>query len=273
MKLAFCFLTYKDVEHSEIWSSFFAGAPADKYTIVVHSKSATSSWLPGAIMAPTVPTAWGNFSLLEAQQSLFNTAALDPDVTKFILLSGDRIPLYRFDALYRKLTADSKGYIRRVENDRSHKKHPNIAEWPSQRPFKWSLTSQWTILTRHHVTMLQTNFDMLRNVFGKMYIPDEHVYIIFFEGFDELSSFNLTSPTHVQWNRPSHPLHKMMPRSQYKQKLCPENHRSRPHTYHANEMTRSAIANIYGTGCLFLRKICRLADIKVDFSREEILRI
>ena len=228
-------------------------------------------------MAPTVPTEWCQFSLMEAQQSLFRTAALDPDVTKFILLSGDSIPLYRFDALYRKLTADNKGYIRKVEKPQSDKMKPNLAAWPKGKPFNWSLSSQWVIFNRRHVTMLDEHFPMLRSVFGTMYIPDEHMYIIFFEGFGELSSFNMTPPVYVQWDRPSPILGKILAsmlkieKRHLGNRPCSEKHRKRPHTFHAEEFTKGAIAGFYKSGALFLRKTCRLAEFKVDFSREELL--
>lgn len=229
-------------------------------------------------MAPTQPTEWGAFSLMEAQQSLFRTAALDPDVTKFILLSGDSIPLYRFDALYRKLTADGMGYIRKIEKKKSERSLPHMAAWPKQRPFKWSLSSQWVILNRRHVTMLEENFPMLRSVFGQIYIPDEHMYIIFFDGFGELSSFHLRSPTHVRWDSILTPIRTLVPGNIIKHikpagnRACSENHRNRPHTFHAEELTNVAVANIYKSGGLFLRKICRLAQLNIDFSREEILQ-
>jgi len=280
MKLAFCFLTYDDVEHREIWAPFFETAPSDQYTIVVHSKRATSSWLPNAIFAPTQPTEWGSFSLMEAQQSLFRTAALDHSVTKFILLSGDSIPLFRFDVMYQKLTADNKGYIRRVNNEQSERKKPNLAAWPKGRSFIWSLSSQWVIFNRHHVTMLEDNFPMLCSVFGKMRIPDEHMYIIFFEGFKELGSFHLKPPTHVQWDRPTHPLQKMvlgpilkMEKRPSGNRQCSEYHRAQPHTFHAEEFTKAVLTDIYTSGGLFLRKICRIAELNVDFSQEQILRV
>jgi hypothetical protein len=278
MKLAFCFLTYDDLDHREIWAPFFAGAPSDQYTIVVHSKTATSSWLPGAIMAPTVPTEWGGFGLMEAQQSLFRTAICDPDVSKIILVSGDSIPLYRFDALYRKLAADDKGYIRKVEKPQSDRKKPDRAAWPSDRPFNWSLSSQWVIFNRHHVAMLDEHFSMLTRVFSPMRIPDEHMYSIFFEGFGELASFHLTSPIHVQWDRPN-PMHKLVlgpilkrEKRHLGNRPCSENHRNRPHTFHKEEITRAAVAEFYKSGGLFLRKVCRLAEFNIDFSREELLR-
>jgi hypothetical protein len=277
MKLAFCFLTYDDVEHREFWGPFFAMAPPDKFTITVHSKLGKSSWLPGAVMVPTIPTEWGTFSLMDAQQSLFRTAALDRDVKKFILLSGDSIPLYRFDALYRKLTADDKGFIRKVENEKSIKKNPNMAAWPREKKFNWSLSSQWVILNRRHVTLLENHYPMLRNVFGKMYIPDEHMYIIFFEGFGELPSFNIKAPIHVQWDKLARQMNPLLRFRLFRSKApvakpCPENHRHRPHTFHSEEMTPAKINEIYKSDAMFVRKLCRLAYFEANFLREDILR-
>jgi hypothetical protein len=274
--LAFCFLTYGDIEHSEIWEPFFAAAPPDQYTIVIHRKEGEGSALPATII-PTQKTEWGTWSLVEVQQNLFREAAKNPAVTKFILLSADTIPLYSFAALYKALMADDKGYIRRLENKQSAKKVPNMAAWP-KRPWRWSLTSQWIILNRAQFTALDNNFAMLRTVFGSMYIPDEHVYTIFFEGFGLLGTFHLIPPVHVQWDQKPQTLYTMMcpplrrfQRPPERTRPCSIWHRDRPHTFHAEELTPRKVAQIYASSAFFLRKVCRLAPLRFDMTHDRIL--
>jgi hypothetical protein len=275
--LAFCFLTYKDVDHLEVWAPFFAAAPPDQYAIFIHSKEGVGSGLPATVI-PTQPTEWSTWSLVEAQQSLFRTAMTNPAVTKCILLSGDSVPLYSFNALYAALMADDKGYMRKSKNKRSAAKKPNVAAWPKSLPFKWSLTSQWIILNRTHVTALEEHFSMLRSVFGSMYIPDEHVYVIFFDGLGLLDTFHLVPPVHVQWDPTPHTLHTILcapitrfNRPPVRNRPCSEWHRNRPHTFHAEEFTQAKVAEIYASGALFLRKVCRITPLRVDLSRDRIL--
>jgi hypothetical protein len=275
--LAFCFLTYKDVDHLEVWAPFFAAAPPDQYAIFIHRKEGTGSELPATII-PTQPTEWSTWSLVEAQQSLFRTAIANPAVTKCILLSGDSVPLYSFAALYATLMADTKGYMRKANNKRSTTKIPNIAAWPKSLPFNWSLTSQWIILNRTHVTKLDEHFSMLRSVFGSMSVPDEHVYVIFFDGLGLLDTFHLVSPIHVQWDPKQHTLHAMLcqpitrfNRPPVRTRPCSEWHRNRPHTFHAEEFTPAKVAEIYRSGAFFLRKVCRIAPLRFNLNHERIL--
>jgi len=280
--LAFCFLTYRDVEHREIWEPFFAGA--GQAMVVIHRKEGTGSWLhevgvPGltTTVIPTQPTEWGTWSLVEVQQSLFRAAVANPAVTKCILLSADTVPLYSFAELYSRLMADDKGYIGHIPNKRSNRKHPNQAAW-SGAPFRWSLTPQWVILNRSHVAALEAKFSMLRAVFGAMYIPDEHVYIIFFDSFGLLGSFHLTAPIHVQWDQTHRTIHTMMcapllhaQRRPTPRIACAERHRDRPHTFHAVELTAAKLDAIYASGAFFLRKVCRLATLRRNPAGERLL--
>ena len=141
--LAFCFLTYGDVEHREIWKPFFAAAPPDQYTIFIHRKEGEGSALPATVI-PTQATEWATWSLVEVQQSLFREAAKNPAVTKLILLSADTIPLYSFSALYKALMADDKGYIRRLEYKQSATKVPNTAAWPKRPWRKCAAPAGWS---------------------------------------------------------------------------------------------------------------------------------
>ena len=274
--LAFCFLTYKDVDHLEVWAPFFAAASPDQYAIFIHRKEGTGSELPATVI-PTQPTEWGTWSLVEAQQSLFRTAMENPAVTKCILLSGDSVPLYSFAALYTAIMADGKGYIRKAKHKRSVTKIPNLEAWPRSKPFKWSLSSQWVILNRIHITALEEHFVMLSAVFGSMIIPDEHVYVIFFEGFGLLNTFHLVPPICVQWDHKPISIQNMLCKPMYlfqrpvKKRICSEPHRDRPHTFHAEEFTKAKVAEIYRSGAFFLRKVCRIAPLSVDLSRERIL--
>jgi hypothetical protein len=254
-KIAFCFLSYGDIEQPGIWSSFFAGVAADQYTTLLHrADGVQTSWAPECTVIPHRPTKWGTFSLVEAQQELFVTACKDPAVTKCILLSGDSIPIHSFQTIYAKLTCDSKGYMKQYESDQhlGREQTVNKAAWPSDTPWSWPIAHQWVILTRAHIQLLQENWTMLTQVFGSSQIPDEQVYIVFFKGFGFLDSFHDMRTIRVNWNIQSDP--------------CSEEHRSRPRAHHTSDFTPQYMNWIYAEDAFFLRKLCKTATVTMDWS-------
>jgi len=258
MKIAFCFMSYGDIVHANIWRRFFQDASAEQFCTVLHTVNGiTATMLPSCRIIPTQPTAWGAFSLVEVQQALFEEACKDPDVCKCVLLSGDALPLYTFPYLYKKLTADDKGYM--YYND----KHDGTAfmpliqrtAWP--HPLRYSLTYQWCILTRRHVAALTAEFPMIRQVFGRSYIPDEHVYSMFFEGLNLLSTFHLQMSTLVLW--------------QGRKACCSITHSQKPVTLHTIDFTAPFLQKLYESPCFFIRKICRTALIATSWTADRIL--
>jgi len=267
MKLAFCFMSYGDVDHADIWLRYFQDAPVDQYTILIHTVNDISeSVLPNCKRIPTQPTKWGEFSLVEAQQSLFHEACKDPAVSKCILVSGDSLPLYSFAHLYRILTSEDKGYmfyyfkLPLLLKDRVgflRKKNVHLNFWPQNRTLKFSLTYQWCIMTRFHVQKLQDEFDMLRNVFTGSYIPDEHVYSVYFESIGLLNTFHLQMVNWIRWD------------GQMKQ--CSIEHRRRPVTFHTEDFTEKFLKDVYSSNSFFIRKICKTAVPLIDWSGEKLL--
>jgi hypothetical protein len=259
-------MAYNDIEQKAIWERFFDGIPVDRYSVFLHSSNAIAeSWMQTCNIIPTIPTEWGSFSLVEVQQALFETAALDEATTKFILLSGDSIPLYTFEQIFAKLGSDTKGYmLRNPVNTATHavrEKTTNRAEWPATRKWVWKTGSQWVILNRDHVKLLQDNWPMLKTVFGKSDIPDEHMYLVFFNGFDAMDSFHIACPIYINWSIMRAP--------------CSVWHRMSPYTYHNYDFTQTRIDIIYKTRSLFLRKICGVAGAAplIDWGSERLLQV
>jgi len=250
MKIAFCFLSYGDVIQTALWKLFFKDADPSTYRIVIHmSQGPSVSALEGVTVIPTQPTGWGQFNLVEAQQALFERAIEDPAVQKCVLLSGDSIPLYDFTTIYGRLASDDKGYMAyKVPANMTHinrEKQPRKNEWP--RHWKWYLTSQWSILHRRHVELLRSNWSLVQRVFNvPNFIADEHMYPVFFNGFDELTSFHATPVMWVSWTG--------------RRKRCTQQHRSAPFTYHTADFNEMTLKHIYDSGCLFMRKICSTVD-------------
>ena len=257
MKLAFCFLSYNDIEQHDIWLSFFERGNKDQYVIYLHrSDGIRESSLPGCNVIPTIPTAWGKFSLLQAQQNMYNEAIRDPDVCKFILLSGDSIPLYSFSKIYQHLMKDDKGYMQLIAES-STVTYTSDA-WPVDKPWKGHFISQWVILNRFHVQLLQENWTMLEKVFTNAHAPDEFMYFIFFNGYDCIDSFNKSS--HMYVNHATDTI------------ACSIAHHAKPLTYHRNNFTPLHVEQIYSTKRMFLRKICPKTVVRMDWNMPYPLR-
>ena len=254
-------MTRDDIEQRSVWEPFFANAPEDQYAVFMHSSSGIqTSWLPACTIIPTLPTTWGSFSLVEVQQALFEAAYMDESTTKFVLLSGDSIPLYTFRYIYAKLSGDAKGYMSATEvTSISNKRERTVNKeaWPPEKPWKWDISSQWIILNRSHVQLLHDQFPMLRAVFQGSSTPDEHVYIVFFTGYDVMDSFHRETPMYVNLA--------------YTHTPCKVWHRASPLTHHGTSFSRDYVKRLYTTNSLFVRKICSASRLAVDFTSDTIL--
>ncbi len=74
-KIAFCFLIYDSINHEELWNNFFANADRNKYTIYIHYKeNLPLKHFEDNKIKNSIPTAWGDKSLVKASNLLFRTA-------------------------------------------------------------------------------------------------------------------------------------------------------------------------------------------------------
>jgi hypothetical protein len=260
MKIAFCFLSYGDIEHQNAWTQFFdsdKSSKSDKSAIFLHRADGVSvSTLPGCTVIPPIKTSWGTFSLLQAQQNMFAEAFKDPTVYKCVLLSGDTIPLYKFDVVYNRMCRDDKGYMRQIAPNAqvlATDKKVHMAAWPPEKPWKGNFISQWVVFNRFHVQLLHEHWTMIHNVFKDANIPDEYVYFIFFNGFGCIDTFHNSSPMYVSHSKRISP--------------CKLKHHSVPLTYHRQNFTPQEVDKIYRSGHLFLRKVCPLTTVHMDWSK------
>jgi hypothetical protein len=190
-----------------------------------------------------MPTAWGTFSLLEATRHMFQTA-LTAGAMHMLLLSGDTVPLHRTPAhtAARIPFHHSLINIQRAERCHSQRKFTtNISklQWPT---FKWKFHSQWCMLLRKHVLLLEEHWDSINTVFKDSEIPDEHVFGTFLISMGE--------HRHIQTSPP------FMYVGNIQNDVCPYGtlHHTWPTTYH--NLTPALISEYKETGSLFLRKVC-----------------
>ena len=137
MKIAFLFLLTDKLVHSEIWDKFFNNANPNKYTIYSHIKKNTNK-IPKYISdfrIKTIPTGRCEESLVTAFLLLVKKALEDPSNKFFILLSGECIPLYTFNKIYKNITQDGRSRI--SMNELGINDNENIQK-----------ADQWVILNR-----------------------------------------------------------------------------------------------------------------------------
>jgi hypothetical protein len=113
VKIAFCFLLYDYVKHKKIWEDFFSQDERNSHTIYSHIKEETNrtpKWI-SENKIKTIPTGWCEESLVYAWINLLKKALKDHTNNYFILLSGECIPLFTYNYIYKKITSSKKSRI------------------------------------------------------------------------------------------------------------------------------------------------------------------
>lgn len=176
--IAFCFLLYDKLNHGDLWKNFFDQDQNDTHRIYAHIKKTTSktqNWLKKHKVKP-VSTDYCDISLVYAWIRLLETALQDKNNKYFAILSGECIPLFSYNKVYKKITKSQKSRIN-VEMG---------TESQSETGLYWA--DQWCILNRKHAKLLvklQTtsrgkkfNENILSQV--KNFCPDEIVPVNWF---------------------------------------------------------------------------------------------
>ena len=197
-KVAFCFLTYENLNHPAIWSTMFR-RHADRLSVYIHNKFPFTDRVYGLdqyCIEGTVPTSWGGLSIVHATHRLFQEALKDPDNQFFVLLSNACIPLYNFDRIYDTLVTTNASVIhhRREHVHRFNRLHDK--KFFDRSEFRKQ--SQWMVLTRRAVAYCtQNDFTC---VFGdRFHVPDEHYFVNVLRRAD--FPIRNAPMTHVTWSR------------------------------------------------------------------------
>jgi hypothetical protein len=109
-KIAFLFLTIKDVNFPKIWDEYFFGNE-NKFSIYIHPKYPNEvTWHKEFIIKNLVVTEWG--LIVKAYIELLKEAIKDKQNYKFIFLSESCIPIQSFNNLYKVSTSDNLSWIK-----------------------------------------------------------------------------------------------------------------------------------------------------------------
>lgn len=96
-KVAFLNLSLDSFNHKRVWKIFFDSGDQESFNLYIHSKNKKCSVFPHYFIENTVPTEWGQFSLVEATIELIKEALEDEDNEYFSLISDSHLPLYPLD--------------------------------------------------------------------------------------------------------------------------------------------------------------------------------
>ena len=181
-KIALLFLIYDEINNEDVWLKFLEGVDKSKYNIYIHYKTdKKSSNFEKYKLRNSIPTKWGDISLVKAQNLLLKEALKDPLNEYFIFLSNSCIPLKKFDQIYNRLS--SKGnfsYFNKGNDSQVFPRCDNLLKFTDVKNIKKA--SQWSILNRKHADLLTRDEDIYLKWYSDsdaIQVPDEHAYITY----------------------------------------------------------------------------------------------
>lgn len=212
-RIALCFLVYDRIECENIWERWLKSHPdGDKFTLYVHSKfdfQVESEFLKSRvnILIDTVPTEWADFSLVEATHRLFMAAISNPQNYKCVLLSNTCIPVKRPNYVWKFLTDDNISYI---FESRKSERFPRYLLLRQFVPVsKISKHSQWIILNRAHIQLINEHFSVIKKLYDGIRMSDESWALTFLQICNRESEINtFYQTTYTNWienDVPQHP--------------------------------------------------------------------
>ncbi|CAN8305418.1 unnamed protein product [Cochlearia groenlandica] len=172
-KIAFLFLTRRDLPLDFLWDGFFTGIDHANFSIYIHSlpgfvfneDTTRSKYFYGRQVNNSIKVIWGESSMIAAERLLLSSALEDISNQRFLLLSDSCVPLYEFGYIYRYIISSPRSFVdsfvHTTETRYSEKMSPVIPEE------KWRKGSQWVSLIRSHAEVI-VNDDIVFPVFEKL---------------------------------------------------------------------------------------------------------
>ena len=181
-KIAFLFLIYDEINNEDIWLKFLEGVDKSKYNIYIHYKTYKKSEnFDKYKLTNSIPTKWGDISLVKAQNLLLKEALKDPLNEYFIFLSNSCIPFKNFDQVYNKLSAKNNfSYFNKGNDSQLFPRCNQLLKFTDAKNIKKA--SQWSILSRKHADLLTRDEDIYLKWYSgndDIQVPDEHAYITY----------------------------------------------------------------------------------------------
>ena len=205
--IGFLFLTYDNIVKEELWEQYLSNAIHEKKaTIFIHPKHPKEiyqqQFFKNYIISETRETKWGDFSIIEAQKLLLEEALKNKSITHFIFVSHNSIPIIRFSYLYKFLLATGNRSIISYKgvNNKDHCERYDTLTNPIFSRFEFFIQSQWCILSREHANIVVEEHRIIKKIFIRSWIPDEHAYINYLIHYKNMNRtiINMCT-THIKW--------------------------------------------------------------------------
>lgn len=204
-KIAFLFLTVKNIHFPDIWTKYFNNIPLHKYSIYIHPKySDTITWHRENIINDIQNTAWG--FITHAYLSLFKEAVKDENNKYFVTISESCLPIKSFNCYYNHITKLNNSLISLMKITKYDKyerifkhykdlKHKNVDIIYPKYVFKHSAIFT---LTRNDVLRLIDLEDNI-NFYHTMLLGEEYFLSVLYDTNISFNFYNFAT-TQFNWN-------------------------------------------------------------------------
>jgi hypothetical protein len=203
-KLALLFLITSEPHQAEMWEEF-ADGPEGLPPVFVHAKQdlpLRSSIFQDAVRVPTIPTAWGDISLVRATLLLLKEALRSSDATHFSLVSESCVPIKPLGEIQRRLSVDGRSRIAWQDSGEMLASHRKRCAKADRIPSRWwRMQPQWMTLNREAAEWVCA--EDLTKRFEKVFAADEHYFATILElaGYPVEDRVSKTPSTWVRWGR------------------------------------------------------------------------
>lgn len=180
-KIGFLFLIKNKFFNKKFYKNYFKNIDKDKFGVYIHYKVKPPLDFDNLTFVKSIPTAWGDISLVKAILILLKYAYND-GCDMFYILSSDSLPLKHFDEIYKiNDTVFSQQNIRygrkHLLNNFSRLKRHN----PLYKKFNinsWRKQNMFFCMSRTDYEKI--NFNKYVPLFSNLGIPDEYFFINIF---------------------------------------------------------------------------------------------
>lgn len=175
-KIAFCFMSYSDIKHADLWEKFFNELDPDSYSVYIHPKEPkeVKSIFKNYIIEDRLETEWGDISLVRATNRLYEEALKDEANKVVVLLSDSCIPIHNPNIVRNELLSHKENRLCSMENMDEESRYGLVKDKETIKRHHFEKRSQWMSLTRETVEEI-LKYDMT-DAFEDIFAPDEVYY-------------------------------------------------------------------------------------------------
>jgi hypothetical protein len=203
--VALMFLTYRNVNHPNMWNAFLAEKKGCQFKPYIHCKNEFTCQLgfDRYIIKNRTKTKWGHKSLVTATLRLIQESLKNPENQFFVLLSNSCIPLRNPEEILNDLSKDGRSRMHYRMSNVSLDNFFSVSEFWGPGPHVYQ--SQWMLLNRK-AAMFFAQKNLVTHFYdGAQIILDEHYFanICLKYGLE----FDNTSATYVNWKESTEKCH------------------------------------------------------------------